>query len=144
MADCQYPNCVCYGRCVLVAKRHERDRTNCLLPACSCQGHCMMAPRWPQADPWKAENWMAWHGVICPYCGKAMDVTRRDRRPSTDHIIPVSKGGRRGPTVICCYLCNQWKGDRLLDGWLAALRKINDARAPHVEAFIRSLETEAA
>jgi len=52
-------------------------------------------------------------GNLCPICQKKFDGKRR--RPTVDHIIPVSKGG---PDIeenwqLMCDKCNTKKGNRI-------------------------------
>jgi hypothetical protein len=54
-------------------------------------------------------------GKPCPYCFIAMDLYGPGLRPTKDHVIPRSKGGRE--TIWCCYTCNQIKGDMMPDEW---------------------------
>jgi 5-methylcytosine-specific restriction endonuclease McrA len=52
----------------------------------------------------------------CAYCGERL---KRGTR-STDHIVPLSKGGRNDMDNIvpCCVCCNSSKNDKLLSEWL--------------------------
>lgn len=54
-------------------------------------------------------------GYCCAYCGKPAE------RLELDHIMPESKGGptRPGNLVLSCRRCNQRKGNRTLDEFLA-------------------------
>jgi len=53
---------------------------------------------------------------FCPYCRRKMsDEGDWDRRPSVDHVVPRSKGGKE--KVWCCTKCNGMKGDMLPDEW---------------------------
>ena len=56
-------------------------------------------------------------GKACPYCRRAMDIRDFHRRPTRDHVIPVSRGGTE--KVICCNKCNGIKGDMMPDAWEA-------------------------
>lgn len=65
-----------------------------------------MKARWKESDalrnpPVKGE---------CVYCGKP--ATERD------HVIPRGRGGVE--TVLACHTCNDSKGQRTPDEWLAA------------------------
>lgn len=54
----------------------------------------------------------------CPYCTRLMDLERDSLMPTRDHYpIPKSRGGRR--TIICCYTCNNMKGDMSAHDWAA-------------------------
>lgn len=46
----------------------------------------------------------------CQYCGSKKDLT-------LDHVVPKSKGGDNSWTnlVTACYICNNTKGNRLLE-----------------------------
>jgi hypothetical protein len=46
-----------------------------------------------------------------------MDVANFHLRPTRDHVIPRSRGGRE--KVICCWKCNSLKGDMMPDEWAA-------------------------
>ena len=48
----------------------------------------------------------------CFYCGSSNEI-------QTDHIIPISKGGRHsiGNIVASCRKCNQSKGSKFLSEW---------------------------
>lgn len=54
--------------------------------------------------------------VYCCYCGKPivypLNIT-------TEHIIPISKGGSNNPKNKrkCCNKCNTWRGNKGLDYW---------------------------
>lgn len=57
------------------------------------------------------------HGRLCPYCQRPMD--RRDARlmATRDHVVPRIHGGRE--IIVCCFTCNNTKGDMLPDVWRA-------------------------
>lgn len=58
------------------------------------------------------------HGHPCPWCKREMDRDDFHLQPTRDHYpVPRSKGG--GKTVIACLICNNIKGDRNADEWLA-------------------------
>lgn len=38
-------------------------------------------------------------------------------RPTWDHIVPASRGGRE--KIVCCLKCNGIKGDMMPDAWTA-------------------------
>ena len=48
---------------------------------------------------------------LCAYCGKPWK-TRRSRKPSMDHVIPLGVGGAhtKDNVVPCCWPCNRTKG----------------------------------
>ena len=48
---------------------------------------------------------------LCAYCGKPWK-TKRSRKPSMDHVIPLAKGGehRKDNVVPTCWPCNRTKG----------------------------------
>lgn len=142
--ECNWPNCVaeCYGRCVVVARKNSRDRTNCQLPNCDCRERCKMAGVGGPPSFYNPENWLPWHGMPCPYCDQPMDVNDSALRPSVDHVWPRSKGGNNmmGNLVRACWSCNQHKHYETLNQWLLRLRRQNDPRVPFVEAFMRSRE----
>lgn len=58
-------------------------------------------------------------GGKCEYCGVRVTHAKRDRPKPTsatmDHVMPLSKGGhtRKNNMVLCCYACNQAKGNLL-------------------------------
>jgi hypothetical protein len=51
--------------------------------------------------------------AFCFYCGRAVWKTRGNPNMpdclTKDHVIPRSKGGRKGPTVPACHCCNRDK-----------------------------------
>ena len=63
-------------------------------------------------------------GWYCHYCGCELKPTKLNkpvsitdpRRPTIDHIIPLSKGGSRRfyNTVLSCVDCNTEKADEIL------------------------------
>lgn len=69
---------------------------------------------------------------LCYYCARPMALLKlgeKDRAPSNlatlDHIIPLAKGGARGPTINCvcaCKKCNNERGTR--DARLFLLEKM--------------------
>jgi hypothetical protein len=62
-----------------------------------------------------------------------------DRPPSRDHIKPRSKGNAlAGNLALVCCRCNTDKGSRTLGQWLTRLSRAGDARAAHVETFMRA------
>lgn len=52
----------------------------------------------------------------CHYCGKKL----RKKNSTLDHQIPQSQGGEDTPgnLVLCCWNCNQAKGDRTPAQWV--------------------------
>jgi HNH endonuclease len=60
------------------------------------------------------------HGKPCPYCKRGMNLHSFNLRPTRDHVVPKSRGGR--DTVICCNKCNGIKGDMLPHEWEAYMR----------------------
>lgn len=56
-----------------------------------------------------------YHGRMCPYCERQMDIYGTSLVPTRDHIIPKIKGGRE--VLICCKFCNNLKGHMMPDEW---------------------------
>ena len=54
----------------------------------------------------------------CHYCGKTM----HPREKTLDHVTPLSRGGSHtiGNVVVCCWPCNEAKGNRTPDEWKGA------------------------
>lgn len=55
----------------------------------------------------------------CFYCDRRL----RRGTATLDHVQPLSQGGDNTleNLVVCCYHCNQCKGDRTIDQWLQAI-----------------------
>lgn len=53
---------------------------------------------------------------LCSYCA------RRCARPTIDHVVPISRGGRDAPDNVrpACRRCNASKGKKLLSEWRGA------------------------
>lgn len=60
-------------------------------------------------------------GGSCPYCKRAMDKKDAHLKPTKDHTIPVSRGGK--VWIWCCNLCNQYKGDMMPSEWDRYMRE---------------------
>lgn len=59
----------------------------------------------------------------CPYCTRYMIEGDPKRRPSKEHVIPKSKAkGKHFNKIITCLECNQDKGDKTIENYLAILR----------------------
>lgn len=56
-----------------------------------------------------------YHGRLCPYCERQMDIFHQKLLPTRDHIIPKIRGGR--DVLICCKFCNNLKGHMMPDEW---------------------------
>ena len=60
-------------------------------------------------------------GRECPYCRRPMDLQVPGLEPTRDHHpIPRSRGGTK--TIICCYTCNNIKGDMSAPDWDAFMQ----------------------
>lgn len=57
------------------------------------------------------------HGKPCPYCRRQMNLHDFHLRPTWDHVVPKSRGGRE--RIVCCHKCNGIKGDIMPDQWAA-------------------------
>lgn len=93
--------------------------------------------KWPKGANDRLDALIIVQGNLCAGCGKPMlprsdyPTRRGDARyrdlPSADHVIPQSKGGRRGlGNLIAMHkLCNETKGDDMPTGcemiWLLAV-----------------------
>ncbi|MCE5300888.1 MAG: HNH endonuclease [Spirochaetia bacterium] len=77
-----------------------------------------LAPKFSKKSVFIRDNYR------CQYCGKHIT------KPTIDHIIPKSKGGRTGwmNVVTACNLCNNKKGDRPLKE--AGMRLIKEPHEP--------------
>jgi hypothetical protein len=54
----------------------------------------------------------------CQYCERPF--WWQQMQETKDHIIPKSKGGKKGSNLIkSCWDCNQWKANKDLSEWLA-------------------------
>jgi 5-methylcytosine-specific restriction endonuclease McrA len=65
---------------------------------------------WGRHFPWLRSRMCELQGNKCCWCGCTMeDDGPRKRRPTFDHIDPLSRGGRDAPDniAIACYECNQ-------------------------------------
>jgi hypothetical protein len=60
----------------------------------------------------------------CAYCWVQFDEEYTTR--TKDHVVPTSKGGLNSPEnkLPCCWNCNQWKGDKLLEEWLKEVKTV--------------------
>lgn len=60
-------------------------------------------------------------GFVCIYCSS--DISES---PTTDHLIPLSRGGKHGidNIKIACQSCNSSKNDKTLVEWLDLVRAI--------------------
>jgi len=61
----------------------------------------------------------------CPYCGTAMlygpEYAYEPRQATKDHVVPLSRGGKRGPLVWACRGCNEDKAQLALNEWRTVL-----------------------
>lgn len=57
------------------------------------------------------------HGRPCTYCKRQMDRHNPRMRPTREHVIPSSHGGRI--IVPSCIVCNEIKADMLPEVWEA-------------------------
>lgn len=76
-------------------------------------------------------------GKPCPYCNYAM-AFGTIRRPTREHIVPRSKGGRLNGAnmLIVCSICNHNKSDMSLEQFAEWLRARRDPRAEIVENLL--------
>jgi 5-methylcytosine-specific restriction endonuclease McrA len=65
-------------------------------------------------------KWLAAQDKICHWCGQSCEVYE------TDHVIPISKGGRHDLSniVISCSPCNRKKGVMMPDEFLEMMRGV--------------------
>lgn len=85
------------------------------------------------------------HGWPCPYCATVMMNGTNLTSPTTDHVIPRSKGGcnLKGNLLAVCRRCNADKDNMTLfefGGWLLAG---GDPRYEHVSRLVHSVAAEA-
>jgi hypothetical protein len=57
----------------------------------------------------------------CPYCGVLLSSRTQNTSRSRDHVVPKSRGGAGQVQCVCCYRCNQEKGNLMLAEWRAVL-----------------------
>lgn len=57
---------------------------------------------------------MRGHGKYCAYCKREM-VLYSPTHPTSDHVVPRSKGGTR--TILACKTCNGMKGNMMPNEW---------------------------
>lgn len=61
-------------------------------------------------------------GWRCVWCDRRVGFKRGDRKPTLDHVVTRSEGGRNpGNTVTCCASCNQERGRLTVGEWLRLL-----------------------
>lgn len=70
---------------------------------------------------------------FCCYCGHMLLYPRRK---TTEHLIPISKGGSndRLNKADCCHRCNSWRGNKSLDYWEAEIKELlaeQGCKPPH-------------
>jgi len=90
-------------------------------------------------------------GTPCAYCGVAMTRWGRDTQITEDHIVPAvvcrDSNGKRRPRANnrawVCHRCNNDKGNKMIDDWLAELIAAKDRRAAIVDAFLAQREGRA-
>jgi 5-methylcytosine-specific restriction endonuclease McrA len=65
---------------------------------------------WKRKVPFSKRNVLIRDNFICQYCKKPI----KNEKPSIDHIIPKSKGGKSTfeNTVVCCLPCNLKKDNK--------------------------------
>lgn len=77
------------------------------------------------------KQWIRKGKGYCSYCNEKLErypITRNDLRPTIDHQIPTSRGGRDSieNIVACCKKCNEMKGDYTVPEFLAKIEKIRN------------------
>lgn len=94
--------------CFDCRKVYYTDGTRCG----SCESKRTRQRPWYRTSQYRAMQQAAramW-GKTCPRCGETMTGKRR---PSVDHVTPISQGGSwYGPFEIVCLICNLSKGGR--------------------------------
>lgn len=85
-------------------------------------------PKKPGTNARVRSSLMRRDGSWCWWCG----VPLTKGNSTADHVLPKSKGGngRRRNLVLCCYSCNQAKGDSHPLAWIATLVASPDDRLP--------------
>lgn len=87
--------------------------------------------RW---DAWREEAFKEQGGKCC-YCAEPMKLAFKhygeDDFATRDHIVPRSRYGANNEanSALCCYRCNQEKGDRTPEEWLSDLEWPDEAAA---------------
>lgn len=69
-----------------------------------------------------------WLYKPCPYCGRKMESSPLNCRPTRDHVYPNGRI-RNNRWIVCCSKCNHDKGNLWLETWLQKLIAANDRRA---------------
>lgn len=94
-----------------------------------------------EAKPSRRANLRKWRGTPCAYCKRPMDI--EPRKPTRDHALPKSRGGKQGANIIiCCAACNCDKANLAIWEWLAVLEGKGDPRAEHVRVAWERLKPE--
>jgi hypothetical protein len=77
-----------------------------------------------------------YRGRPCPYCSRSMggsQMVAQPNSPTRDHIVPRWADGQE--QTVCCFQCNNDKGDYFLSEWIEILRRKGDPRLPFVAKF---------
>lgn len=89
----------------------------------------------------RMRNMLRKHGKFCRYCDVEMTKDIRDRAPSRDHIIPLSRGGPDTfeNIAMACRACNEEKGSLTAEeyvAWKAGLASRLDFPAGHKRRWL--------
>ena len=91
-----------------------RDRRACEIDAAWTSQRLYRDARgrimWRACVPWLIEMLSAQQNHRCCHCGfRTNEATTPDRRPTIEHVVPLSMGGRDLPSnlAMACHRCNQ-------------------------------------
>ena len=103
--------------------------------------HYISAPR--RNVHWSRKAILDRDGYRCAYCGRNMRDQHRRRgkqrvKPTVDHIVPVSRGGKNTwtNTVCACPACNQRKANRMPHE--AGMKLRWEPKAPRTDTWVAS------
>lgn len=102
------------NKATICAKRRKHYAG--LSPESRAAGHRARARRMQASGEFTGNDWrrLIARSPVCYYCGRKWTKLRR---PTHDHVIPLSKGGNNSPSnsVCACLECNSRKGTKLIN-----------------------------